>query len=99
MKHTPDTLADVDYFLYRVARFGATGRQGSGGVALAAAEHGVTVRAWFLYEAGKRRPKLEQRRRIAAWINRQRPPRPEKEPAPEVNREPEPPPLDGDPSA
>lgn len=64
----PDYLIPEDYKMYRLYRFGDAGKYGAGGVSLAASQHGVTVRAWFMYEAGTRRPKLPVRRIVAAWL-------------------------------
>jgi len=63
-----DDLIPQDYKLYRLYRFGDAGQFGRGGVALAAAHHGVTVRAWFMYEAGTRRPKAPVRQIVARWL-------------------------------
>lgn len=69
MKYTADALTPDAYVMYRLYRFGLAGRCGRDGAAAAAAHHGVGPRVWFMYESGARRPKLEQRQRIARWLN------------------------------
>lgn len=71
MRWTADELHGFDYKLYRMNRFGDAGKSGKKGVALAAGHHGVTVRAWFMYEAGTRRPKRPVRVTIAQWLTRE----------------------------
>lgn len=71
MRWHPEYLIPEDYKLYRLYRFGDAGKYGAGGVSLAASQHGVTVRAWFMYESGARRPKPPVRRIVAAWLTRE----------------------------
>lgn len=66
---TADDITGEAYKMYRVYRFGDAGRDGNDGVARAAERHGVSVRAWFMYEAGTRNAKLAQRTLIAKWLN------------------------------
>lgn len=66
---TADDLSPDLYALYRRARFGEAGRCGSEGVARAGLHHGVGIRAWFMYESGKRAPAHAERVKIARWLN------------------------------
>lgn len=63
-----DSLTPDDLSTYRRARFGDAGRCGREGVAKAGRAHGVSVRAWYFYEDGRRRPKVTERRKIARWL-------------------------------
>ena len=72
MRYTADTLTPDCYVMYRLYRFGETGRFGQEGPAKAGKHHGgVTARAWLMYEAGTRQPKLAEREKIARWLNAQ----------------------------
>lgn len=70
MNLTADRLRKHHYRRYRLRRFGAAGRHGANGIMRAAEHHGVKVRVWMYYEAGKRRPKLRVRQAIARWLIR-----------------------------
>lgn len=98
MKRTADNLTPDDYFLYRVARWGAAGKDGKEGALFAATCHGVTVRAWFYYESGARQPKTAVRQVIADWINeairtKGEAPGPDSYPMPDADNPPESPPT------
>lgn len=94
MKYTHDTLTPETYVMYRLYRFGETGRCGQEGPAKAGKHHGnVTARAWLMYEAGTRQPRIGEREKIARWLNaqmrqtvkpRRRASEPEPEPEPEA---------------
>lgn len=71
MKWIADEIIAEDVKMYRLYRFGDAGRCGNGGVAKAAAHHGVGIRAWWLYEQGKRRPPRAERDKIARWLTAQ----------------------------
>ena len=72
MTYDHNSLTPVDYIMYRLYRFGETGRFGREGPAKAGKHHGgVTARAWLMYEAGTRQPRIGERQKIARWLNSQ----------------------------
>lgn len=72
MTYDKHNLTPEDYIMYRLYRFGETGRFGKEGPAKAGKHHGnVTARAWLMYEAGTRQPRIGEREKIARWLNSQ----------------------------
>jgi hypothetical protein len=72
MSYDKNGLTPEDYIMYRLYRFGETGRFGKVGPAKAGKHHGnVTARAWLMYEAGTRQPRIGEREKIARWLNSQ----------------------------